>query len=901
MFVTSNHPKPTQVFCMKKLILFLALVCTTAIWSQTHKQIIQNYLDTHKSTWQLTASDVSDWTLDSEVYADGTKLTSCYIVQNFHGISVFNAISTVAIKDNSVFQLANNFKSNIDQKTNTTQAQLTVDQAALLVYQKLQIAQSTSFAVLETLPHHKFKLSDGIQEDPISAQLVYQSMPNEQLRLAWYFQFYSPDAKHLWDLRIDAANGSILEQNDLMLSCSFGQPAKAVATKPFNFSQYAFSNSNSSIVAATPGTYRVIPITYESPNHHPFELITTVGNALASPNGWHDANAIGGTTASLKYTYTRGNNVLAQEDADGNNGNGIRPDGGAGLLFDYQYEGATFQPTAYTPAATTNLFYAINEMHDIWYQYGFTEAAGNFQQNNLGRGGATSGTGDYVLADAQDGYSQTTPTLNNANFSTPNDGSRPRVQMFLWTIGAPATNFLTVNSPASIAGEKLATSNVFEGTDRIPVPTAPNGITSDLALYANNPNPPGYNSACQAPTNAFELNNKIVLIRRGGCFFNLKVKNAQDAGALAVIVTDSIPNNPTTLSMSSTGLLGITIPAIFITKELGDELIAEMANGPINVKLESPGNLYLYADGDFDNGIIAHEVGHGISNRLIGGPNNTSCMVNAEQMGEGWSDWFCLMNQIKPGETGAEAKGIGTYAINQLPTEGGIRNYPYSTDMSINPLTLVNSNDAESHNRGETWTAVLWDLTWAYINKYGFDNDIYTGAGGNNKVMRLVMDALKLQSCNTASFISSRDNLFAADQATTGGQDYCLIAEVFQRRGMGLNASSGSVDNALDQAEDFTAFPAGPNCTLAVDYFANPDLIRIYPNPTQGDVQLRISQFTGKLNIQLVDTNGRVVYQENETAFQLEKTLHLGNLQKGIYLLQVSGDQLKYTQKIVIK
>ena len=259
------------------------------------------------------------------------------------------------------------------------------------------------------------------------------------------------------------------------------------------------------------------------------------------------------------------------------------------------------------------------------------------------------------------------------------------------------------------------------------------------------------------------------------------------------------------------------------------------------------------------------------------------------------------MNQIKVGDTGAEARGIGTYAINQLPTDGGIRAYHYSTDMAINPLTLANSNDAEPHNRGETWTAVLWDLTWAYINKYGFDPNMYTGTGGNNKVMRLVIDALKLQSCNTSSFISSRDNLFAADQATTGGQDYCLIADVFQRRGMGLNASSGSVDSAVDQVEDFTAFPPGPNCTLAVDYFANPDLIRVYPNPTQGDVQLRISQYTGKISMQVVDTNGRIVFSENDNSFAIEKTLHLGNLQQGIYLLQLSGDQLKYTQKIVIK
>jgi hypothetical protein len=87
---------------------------------------------------------------------------------------------------------------------------------------------------------------------------------------------------------------------------------------------------------------------------------------------------------------------------------------------------------------------------------------------------------------------------------------------------------------------------------------------------------------------------------------------------------------------------------------------------------------------------------------------------------------------------------------------------------------------------------------------------------------------------------------------------------------------------------------------LAVDYFANPDLIRIYPNPSQGDIQLRINQFVGKLNIKLVDTNGRIVFEENDNTFQLEKTLHLGNLQKGVYLLQLSGDQLIHTQKVVI-
>ena len=47
----------------------------------------------------------------------------------------------------------------------------------------------------------------------------------------------------------------------------------------------------------------------------------------------------------------------------------------------------------------------------------------------------------------------------------------------------------------------------------------------------------------------------------------------------------------------------------------------------------------------------------------------------------------------------------------------------------------------------------------AYIDKYGYDPDIYAGTGGNNKVMRLVLDALKLQTCNAVTFISARDKI----------------------------------------------------------------------------------------------------------------------------------------------
>lgn len=904
---------------MKKIFLLLVLLFCLAGFSQTSKQKIQSRLNTNLKKFGVTSNDVADWVIESEATSETTKITNFYIVQRYQGIEIFNAQSNVSMKDGNIINIGNNFKKDIAKKINTTIPNLSVLEAITNVYSLLGIKNPSLFTIVETINDKSFKLSDGIQENLISGKLVYQSTKDDKLKLAWAFQFYSPDGKHLWDIRIDALTGVILEKIDLTISCSFAHKKQNSypANYPFNFNKSAVLSTVVSPVQVNAGSYRVIPFNYESPNHSPFQLIAAPSNAIASPNGWHNSNTLTGTDVSLKYTYTRGNNVWAQEDATGDNGTGSSPDGGTSLNFDFLYGGQTFLPTAYTNAATTNLFYMANIMHDVWYQYGFNEVSGNFQDNNYGKIGRTNA--DSVLADSQDGYSQTVPSLNNANFSTPIDGFNPRLQMFLWNAGAPPTNYIFVNSPVSINGAKVATTNVFEGTDRIPVPVAPNGITSELVLYKNNPTPPGYNSGCQIPTNAAALNGKIALIKRGGCFFNLKVKNAQDAGAKAVIVMDSISNNPTRLSMSSTGIVGIRIPAVFVSKEMGDSFITEMINGPVNIKLEVPSDLYLYADGDFDNGIIAHEYAHGISNRLTGGRLNTSCLTAPEQMGEGWSDWVALMMQIKSGDNGETARSIGTYAQNEATTGQGIRSYPYSTNRTINPLTFADTNgktfiDPDDsiekvlvHSVGEIWAATLWDLTWAYISKYGFSANLYTGTGGNNKVMRLVLDAMKLQPCNP-SFIQARDAIIAADQATSGGQDYCMIWKVFASRGMGINAASGdnsgdrtNITAINDQVENFTEPSAGANCTLSVNQFNKNEIVNIYPNPApKGQLNVSINKYIGKINIQVVDLSGKIVYSSNNIDFNNEKLINLNSLQAGMYIIKVSNETLNHSEKIFI-
>lgn len=886
---------------MKKSLLLLFLFTISLGFSQEPIAKIQEYLNKNKTKFELTNQDISDWTIESKTNSDATKIDNYFIKQRYLGIEVFNSNSNVWVKKGEVINMHLAFVPNLSQKVNTTTPVVSVLDALSNARQLLNDSGVNS-QIIEEVSSREFKISNGNQiESPVLAELVFHENEDKTMRLAWDLNFYSQDSKHLWSVRMDAITNQLLEKNDWVISCAFGDSNHANHNhrNEFYFNKLGFNETTSTMLNPQSGSYRVIPYNYESPNHISRQLITNPHNVNASPFGWHDTNGVAGD----EFTITRGNNVFAADDNDANNTGGTSPSGGANLLFDFPYGGTGVQPSTYLDAATTNLFYMNNIMHDVWYQYGFNEINGNFQQNNYGKGGTTSFFGDYVFADAQDGATATPQNLNNANFSTPVDGNRPRMQMFLWNVG-PTPKFLTINSPASIAGDYFVANNVFS-PGNVPLPALP-GLTSDFVLYQDAGSTT--NEGCVSASNGSQLSGKIAVIIRGNCNFVVKVKNAQLEGAVAAIIINNDTANPNTLVNMSGADGTITIPAIFATYNQGNAILAEMANGTVNGTIKADPITFINSDGDFDNGIIAHEYGHGISTRLAGGPANSSCLSNYEAMGEGWSDWFALMMQLKTGDVGSTPKGIATFVLSQSTSGGGLREYPYTTDMSINPLTLADSNEpipSDPSNTsyryviGEFWATVLWDLTWAYIEKYGFDPNIYTGTGGNNKVMQLVLDGLKLQPCNPG-IVAGRDALIAADQATTGGEDYCLIWKVFARRGVGVNASSGSNNNPNDQVEDFTEPSPGPNCILKANLYENEEMIKVFPNPSNGLLNISVAKYSGYLNVDLFDVNGRKVFNQKVTDFNAEKTIDLQTIHSGIYLLKLEGEQLSYTKKIII-
>ncbi|MEL6866788.1 MAG: M36 family metallopeptidase, partial [Bacteroidota bacterium] len=310
---------------------------------------------------------------------------------------------------------------------------------------------------------------------------------------------------------------------------------------------------------------------------------------------------------------------------------------------------------------------------------------------------------------------------------------------------------------------------------------------------------------CEPADNAAELDQKIALIDRGGCEFGTKALLAEESGAIGVIIC----NFEDALLTMAPGLDGaqVTIPVVFISS-VDCATIRQFAGSGLEVTLNQPTyNGPDFLDGDFDNGIIAHEVGHGVSSRIVGGPSNSGCIFNAETASEGISDLMALVMTVREGDSGEQRRGVGTFAIGEPNNGKGIRRFPYSTDMSVNPLTygdLATSNGV--HAIGEIWATVMWDLHWAFVDEYGFDEDLVNGSGGNNMFNRLFIDGMKLAPCGPG-YVDLRDAVLEADELNFNGDNQCLIWEVFARRGIGYFADQGVGSSSGDQSEDFEVLP----------------------------------------------------------------------------------------------
>ncbi|MBK8505235.1 MAG: M36 family metallopeptidase [Saprospiraceae bacterium] len=533
--------------------------------------------------------------------------------------------------------------------------------------------------------------------------------------------------------------------------------------------------------------YLVYPWPVESPFHGERRIEVSPADVKASPFGWHDVDGLVGA----EYLDTRGNNVFAQDDIDGLDLNEDRPDGGGSLAFAYDLDFSE-APSHSVEAAVTNLFYWNNINHDVFYHYGFDEAAGNFQINNYDRFGAGN---DQIYADAQDGSDR-----NNARFFVAEDGVPGRMQMYLWNMRVYDASVRVLKADGSVTTINAVESG-FSANNKLRFGEIDQ---SEIVLIKDANRTTSLACLSTAIIDIEEIRGKIALVDRGTCFFVEKVRRMQDLGAKAVIVCNNEAGDAIVMGGEDQS---VTIPAVMIGEDQCAILKSLLAEGKIEVEIRrqsDPGVL----DSALDNLIISHEYGHGISVRLLAGANSIDGLDNNEQMGEGWSDYFGLMLTTNWSSANPEdIRGIGTYVSNQSITGKGIRQYPYSTNQSVNPMIYDDlKNSPITHHVGAVWCSMLWDMTWNIIESDGRDQNIYTGSGGNNIALRLVMEGLKILNCYPG-FVDGRNAILMADSLLYQGQHQFQIWKSFAGRGLGFSADQGSSHNTFDGKSSFDLPP----------------------------------------------------------------------------------------------
>jgi len=653
---------------------------------------------------------------------------------------------------------------------------------------------------------------------PATVERVWFRLP-AGLQPAWHvelaFQRLGAAEKLVYGSVLSATDGTLLQRKDQQVHAAYTYRVWASDQPPF------LPDDGPQGLLGTPHPTGLAD-GYQPPLADR-KLVTLESLPMRPGDPWLPADA----------TTTWGNNVIAYADLAAPSGFDLGDVMGATSApgtFDWAWDPAAAPgaSTAQIQAAITQAFYVTNALHDWFYEAGFDEAAGNTQNDNYGRGGKP---GDPFRIEVQDSAG-----LDNAATFIQRDGTSPWMEMYLWTNG----DLIRVlgNTPAAFAGPHAAQGATF----------GPSAF--DLAADVARASTP---SGCVALP-AGSLAGKIALLDRAAtppsqvCAFTLKVKNAQNAGAVGAVVRNL------DAGQSFDGMFGadatVTIPSLQVDKATGDALLAAVTaaggGGPVvNVALRRSAG--TPRDGAVDSLLVAHEWAHVLSNRLV---RDTTGLVpiltspyqvgQAVAMGEGWSDFVALLLAVRSedAQVAANAGWAGTYTtaawvnggndVLGAPNQGfyyGYRRTPYSTDMSKDPLTFKHVADgvplptvtpplvpngagnAEVHNAGEVWATVLWECYAALLRDTQGATPRLTFDEASLRMRQYLVASLKLLP-QFPTFLEARDALLAAARAGDPTlADFHAFWAAFAKRGFGVGAVGPSrfSSTSLGVTESFVA------------------------------------------------------------------------------------------------
>ena len=348
----------------------------------------------------LTTTQPAEFVADPNPQKASSGAVTVHLQQQYKGIPIFQAAEAVRFTPDGSLKETLGTSFTLSREIDVSPA-LTVEEATVAAAQHVAVPDEEEQGhtdpfgqplevkrvdlggfepkVVTAFPDkadHPSILEPGPFGQEIKAGLIWFPMDRD-LRLSWEILLTMPNFEGQFRILVNAENRDILYCRQLMQTVlgrgnvyrvDGGNP-REVTDFPRNLMDYGLPTTN-------------LP--------------------PAFPDHWVDSNR------------TVGNNVEAHLGNTGRSFHGSRQNG---VL--------TFDPTDAVgdEQKVLNIFYYNCYMHDFFYLLGFTEASGNFQRNNLGRGG--------VARDRVDARSHPGTVFGTANMLTKPDGMNPIMNMGL--------------------------------------------------------------------------------------------------------------------------------------------------------------------------------------------------------------------------------------------------------------------------------------------------------------------------------------------------------------------------------------------------------------------------------------------------------------------------------------
>ncbi|HEX8653208.1 MAG TPA: M36 family metallopeptidase, partial [Pyrinomonadaceae bacterium] len=385
--------------------------------SVARESIVRGFLSTNKSLYGLTSAQISGLKTFADYTNPAGNMSFVGLKQEINGIPVFQAEVMASFTGrNELVRTVNNLAPGLNYSALATAPSISAADAVASAARTIGMdVEASDLRVEAAADGRSVRVERGAFDEDTRAELMYFPVGAGAAALSWSAVLWQPDVAY-WTI-IDAQTGQLLWRK-----CITQDQTQSVTYNVYNDDNPAPSTPSGATLPDTVNGFQGAAIARVN-----ISVINEMPTGQTYSNDPWIADGAGNVV-------TTGNNADAGLDIDGTNG--IDAAGratGTGRVLSFVYNPAPGIPApgdapslaAYRNGVVTNLFFWTNRYHDILYQYGFTEAARNFQTNNYGRGGLGS---DFVRAESQDSSG-----TNNANFSTPGDGSLPRMQMYIFT------------------------------------------------------------------------------------------------------------------------------------------------------------------------------------------------------------------------------------------------------------------------------------------------------------------------------------------------------------------------------------------------------------------------------------------------------------------------------------